>query len=107
MDQTKVNLCATVSDRCLANAQSPEVCRPVGSRHGRQTITPLLSFFLSHHEGTIMQDAKPATQTGEDLSTGLSAAHDTLSAAKLTRFERLKQKIKKLKGDDPDIYPMW
>lgn len=54
-----------------------------------------------------MQDAKPATQTGEDLRSDLSAAHDTLSAAKLTRFERLKQKIKKLKGDDPDIYPMW
>lgn len=54
-----------------------------------------------------MQDAKPATQTGEDLRSDLSAAQDTLSAAKLTRFERLKQKIKKLKGDDPDIYPMW
>jgi len=26
---------------------------------------------------------------------------------KLSRLERLKQKIRKLQGNDPDIYPMW
>ncbi len=26
---------------------------------------------------------------------------------KLSRLERLKQKIMKLQGKDPDIYPMW
>jgi hypothetical protein len=28
-------------------------------------------------------------------------------AKKLSRLERLKQKILKLQGKDPDIYPMW
>jgi hypothetical protein len=28
-------------------------------------------------------------------------------ARKISRFERLKKKLKRLQGRDPDIYPLW
>lgn len=33
--------------------------------------------------------------------------HGTADEKKASRLERLKKKIKKLQGKDPDIYPMW
>jgi hypothetical protein len=36
-----------------------------------------------------------------------SEAATTTDPKKLSRLERLKQKIMKLQGKDPDIYPMW
>lgn len=48
-----------------------------------------------------LEAAKPVKQ--ED-----SAANGDIQEPKqLSRLERLKKKIKKLQGKDPDIYPMW
>lgn len=56
------------------------------------------------------EDTSHRATPGADISE-----EDTESAApvrgegerKLSRMERIKQKVRKLQGKDPDIYPMW
>ena len=38
---------------------------------------------------------------------GPASGGDSAEPKQLSRLERLKNKIKKLQGKDPDIYPMW
>jgi len=54
-----------------------------------------------------MKDSKADAKFGNDVQTTPQDVPEAISEQKLSRLERLKQKILKLKGDDPDIYPMW
>ena len=55
-----------------------------------------------------MADAK-SDENLDDLKqkTTNTGLRDKAETRKLSRLERLKKKIKKIQGKDPDIYPMW
>lgn len=55
-----------------------------------------------------MSDSKAAVSTDPDTDAEETATQvEREEAPKMSRLERLKAKIKKLQGKDPDIYPMW
>lgn len=48
---------------------------------------------------------QPEIRTQEEPSPDTSKRED--APAPPSRMDRLKRKLKKLQGKDPDIYPMW
>jgi hypothetical protein len=54
-----------------------------------------------------MTEDKKVQTAEKDRKTKPDEPLQAGSAKKLSRLERLKKKIKKAQGKDPDIYPMW
>lgn len=53
-----------------------------------------------------VMEPEEAAKEGAEAATK-KAPGKKAAGRKLSRVERLKQKVRKLQGKNPDIYPMW
>lgn len=50
---------------------------------------------------------KKSAQAGEEAAARQPQDGKSAAAKKTSRMDRLKKKVRKLQGKNPDIYPMW